>query len=189
MKRKCRNSNRTNRTGDAIFELNGNVYSLIAEPENQMAEKKTTGVKRVHRGKDKEDIIAALTSEQVGVFKEIWRLLLFAAQVGFQEKRRDPLASVDSGKGIDQSTFGNCPSWPGVSYLLTLVENCSSDSLSGAPEAEDTRLEVFQEYANGGLSVIREYFRDRIIDLDSVLSFIDMRSRTVSQEPDLDLSI
>jgi dnd system-associated protein 4 len=154
-----------------------------------MAEKRTSGVKRVHRAKDKEDLIVALTSEHVGVFKEIWRLLLFAAQIGFQEKRREPLGPVDSGKGIDQSTFGNCPSWPGVSYLLALVENGTSDSLSGAPEAEDSRLDVFQEYANGGLAVLREHFQDRIIDLDSVISFIDMRSRTVNQDPDLELSI
>lgn len=189
LKRKCRNSNRTNKTGDDIFELHGSIYSLIAEPHSVMTSNKPSRVKRVHRAKDKEEIIAALTSDQVGVFKEIWRLLLFAAQVGFQEKRREPLASIDSGKGIDQSTFGNCPSWPGVSYLLTLVENNSSESLSGDSNAEDSRLSVFEEYANGGLSVMGEYFRGRIIDLDSVLSFVDLRSRRASQEPDLELSI
>jgi len=153
------------------------------------SEKKASGSKRIHRARDKEEIIEALMSEQVGVFKEIWRLLLFAAQVGFQGGRREPLSSVDSGKGIDQSTFGNCPSWPGICYLMALVEANSSEILSGTADIEDLRLAVFQEYANGGLSILRDYFQDRVIDLDGILSFINERSQKGAQDVDLDLSI
>lgn len=191
LKRKCANSNRANTSGKAHFELTNGVFRILEREESFMSEKKGSGTKRIHRARDKEEIISALTSEQVGVFKEIWRLLLFAAQVGIQAQRRETLLSVDSGKGIDQSTFGNSPSWPGVSYLISLVEEDSSEVLGGTADAEDLRLVIFQEYANGGLSILRDYFQDRVIDLDGILSFINERSRKVDQdqEPDLDLAI
>jgi|GEM_PF-802079 len=191
LKRKCVNSNRTNTSGEALFELTNDVFRILKGKERVMSEKKASGTKRIHRARDKEEIISALTSEQVGVFKEIWRLLLFAAQVGIQDRRREPLVAVESGKGIDQSTFGNSPSWPGVSYLISLVEQDSSEVLGGTADAEDLRLVIFQEYANGGLSILRDYFQDRVIDLDGILSFINERSRKVDQdqEPDLDLAI
>lgn len=151
--------------------------------------KQTIGVKRIHRARDKEEIINSLTNEKVGVFKEIWKLLLFAAQVGIQAQKREVLASVDSGKGIDQSTFGNCLSWPGICYLTALVEEDSSESISGKTGAEDLRLTIFQEYANGGLSILKEYFADRTVDLDAILFFIGERTKEPAQEVNLDLAI
>lgn len=190
LKRKCSNSNRTDRTGEALFEMElGGVYKLISPATGERKEKKVTGTKRIHRARDKEGIINSLMDEKVGVFKEIWRLLIFAAQIGMQEGSRTPLGSVDSGKGIDQSTFGNCPSWPGLNYLMALVEEDSADSLAGSADAEERRLVIFQEYANAGLTVLQDFFQDRIVDLDGLLSFIDERSKDKAQEVDLDLVI
>jgi dnd system-associated protein 4 len=172
-----------------LFELRNGAYHLFKKETSPMNETKTAGTKRIHRARDKDEIIGALMSEQAGVFKEIWRLLLFAAQIGIKEGRKEPLATVDSGKGIDQSTFGNCPSWPGVCHLMGLVEKDSTEVLAGTAEAEDLRFTVFQEYANGGLSILRDYFRDRVVDLDGILSFINETSQKGNQDPDLDLAI
>lgn len=190
LKRKCQNSDRIDRTGTAHFELTINgVYRLKNNELNMITEKKSSGTKRIHRARDKEDIINALMSERIGIFREIWRLLLFAAQVGIRNKKRLPLASVDSGKGIDQSTFGNCPCWPGVCHLISLVEENNSDVLSGSAGAEDLRLTIFQEYANGGLEILKEHFQDRIIDMDTLIGFIQDHSKNANREVDLDLSI
>ncbi|MFT6862297.1 MAG: dnd system-associated protein 4 [Akkermansiaceae bacterium] len=193
LKRKSSNTPRTDRASDAVFELSSDgKFKILNEKEQMktMTKAKAAGTKRIHRAKDKEQIINALMSDNVGVFKEIWRLLLFAAQLGYHANRREPLASVDTGKGIDQTTFGNCPSWPGVAYLMGLVENDSSDVLQGTAEAEDERLTIFQEYANGGLSLIEEQFDGRLIDLDGLVDLINRSfSDGSAQEPDLDLSI
>jgi len=151
----------------------------------------SVGMKRVLRASDKEELIEELMSSRIGIFREIWRLLLFSAQVGLKEKRREPLKSVDTGKGIDQATFGNSASWPGILYLMSLAESGDSEVLSSSPQGEEQRVLLFQEYANGGLSVIKELFKDRTVDLDGVLSFIDThQARTAELEaPDLDLSI
>ena len=127
--------------------------------------------------------------DQVGVFKEIWRLLLFAAQVGMKDGKREPLKAVDTGKGIDQTTFGNCPAWPGILYLMSLVETGQSECLGGASDVEDDRIVIFQEYANRGLTKLKEFFSDRNADLDGLLAFIEIQRGSAAGLPDLELTI
>lgn len=190
IRRHTRNVERTDSLEPIYFELVGDdLYKLLPAEGRKVTPQPSTGIRRVHRAPDKEPIIKLLMSDQVGAFKEIWRLLLFSAQVGMQNRRREPLGSIDAGKGIDQTTFGNCPSWPGLSYLMALVENDSPECLSGSAQSEELRLNTFQEYANGGLSILKEYFSDRPVNLDAVLAFIDSQKQTGIAAADLDLSI
>lgn len=158
---------------------------------NRITRLQSIGIKRILRASDKEDLIEELMGNRVGIFREIWRLLLFSAQIGLKAKRREPLRSVETGKGIDQATFGNSSSWPGILYLMGLTETGDSGVLASSPEGEEQRVQLFQEYANGGLSVIREFFKDRAIDLDGVLALIESHQvqATELQAPDLDLTI
>lgn len=193
IRRHTKDVDRVDSSDLVLFEIEGEEnYKILGTPNmSKFAQKKSAaaGMKRVHRASDKEEIIRALTSEQVGAFREIWKLLLFAAQVGMANGRRDPLTTVDTGKGIDQGTFGNCPAWPGVAYLMSLAETQRSESLSGTTDAEDNRIVVFQEYANGGLGILKDFFKERPIDLDGLLAFIDSQSQKVTEKPDLDLMI
>ena len=146
-------------------------------------------MKRIQRAIDKEEIIKSLMSDQVGIFKEIWKLLLFAAQVGFKNNHRISLVSTDPGKGIDQNTFGNCPAWPGVLYLMSLAETQKSSCLSGSTDAEDERVLIFQEYANGGLELLEDFFSGRAMDLDGLLAFIETQRDESIGRLDLELTI
>jgi dnd system-associated protein 4 len=145
------------------------------------------GMKRIHRATDKEELIKELAGDSTRIFGAIWKLLLFAAQIGVANQRREPLAAVDSGKGIDQSTFSNCSAWPGVVYLMALVESGHTRALTA--DAEEERIALFEQYANGGLSMLQEFFRDRSINLDGLLEFITAHTAKVSAPPNLDLSI
>ena len=175
---------------DVLFELvSEDVYGLISGTRTTTRKRAVSGMKRIQRANDKEEIIKSLLSDQVGVFKEIWKLLLFAAQVGMRNDKRLPLKGVDAGKGVDQSTFGNCPAWPGVLYLMTLAETKNSNCLSGSVEAEDDRVSVFQEYANGGLEILRDFFAGRPLDLDGLLAFIETQREESAGRPDLELTI
>lgn len=175
---------------EILFELVGeDIYGLATGIRSTTRKRAGAGMKRIQRASDKEDIIKSLMSEQVGVFKEIWKLLLFAAQIGIKNNNRLPLKAADPGKGIDQSTFGNCPAWPGILYLMTLAETQKSESLSGSQEAEDERVAVFQEYANGGLAILQDFFAGRPIDLDGLLAFIETQKEESAGRLDLDLTI
>lgn len=190
IRRHTENVERTDSFNEVLFEMiSEDVYGLISGSRSTTRKRAGSGMKRIQRANDKEEIIKSLLSDQVGVFKEIWKLLLFAAQVGMRNDKRLPLKAVDAGKGIDQSTFGNCPAWPGVLYLMTLAETQKSDCLSGSEKAEDDRVSVFQEYANGGLELLRDFFAGRPLDLDGLLAFIETQREESVGRLDLELTI
>lgn len=190
IRRHTGNVERADSSAEILFEMVGDdVYGVIPSKRVNIRQRSGGGMKRIQRANDKEEIIKLLITDQLGVFKEIWKLLLFAAQVGVRNGRREPLGSVDSGKGIDQTTFGNCPAWPGLMYLMALTETESTICMSGAPEAEDIRISVFQEYANGGLSILQDFFASRPADLDGLLAFIESQREEAAGQPDLELTI
>jgi len=164
----------------------------LEDDANKEAPKRrgAVGMKRIHRAKDKEDIIELLTSDASGVFREIWKLLFFAAALGFKHSRREKLAAVDAGRGIDQSSFGNNPAWPGVLYLLGLAETDATEVLKATEEAEDERISIFEEYANGGLALLKEQFAGKNLSLDALLNFVQAESTpAANQKPDLRITI
>jgi dnd system-associated protein 4 len=128
-------------------------------------------MRRIQRALDKEDVVKVLTSGDAPLFKEIWRLVLFAAAVGYHFDRRDKLGAVDSGKAFPPNYISN-PAWPGVHYLLALVCTSEPHVLSGTDESDDERITIFEEYANGGLAVLKEQLEQRSYSLDSFLQFI-----------------
>ena len=190
IRRHTGNVERVDSSGEVLFEMiSDDVYGLSTGSRTNARKRTGSGMKRIQRANDKEEIIKSLMSDNVGVFKEIWKLLLFAAQVGMRNDKRLPLKAVDAGKGIDQSTFGNCPAWPGVLYLMTLAETQNSNCLSGTAEAEDDRVSVFQEYANGGLEILRDFFAGRPLDLDGLIAFIETQREESAGRLDLELTI
>lgn len=190
IRRHTGNVERMDSSDQVLFEMvSDDVYDLSMGSRTTNRKRTSSGMKRIQRANDKEEIIKSLMSDQVGVFKEIWKLLLFAAQVGMRNDKRLPLNAVDAGKGIDQSTFGNCPAWPGVLYLMSLAETQNSNCLSGTAEADDDRVCVFQEYANGGLDILRDFFAGRALDLDGLLAFIETQREASAGRLDLELTI
>jgi dnd system-associated protein 4 len=191
LKRYSSNSPRTDSRDTPRFQINPDKTYKMANKENPAKRTQSQGMKRIMRATDKEELIEELRSSRVGIFSEIWKLLLFAAQIGLKCGKREPLKSIETGKGIDQATFGNSPSWPGILYLMALSESGDSQVLAGSAEGEDQRIMLFQEYANGGLSVIKEFFKDRTVDLDGVLALIELHQVKQHQlgSVDLDLSI
>lgn len=187
LRRHAENVTRSDSHADVLFV---HIKDSIFWKAEKTAERRlrTLGVKRIHRAKDKEGIISDLTSSELGVFKEIWRLLVFAAMLGFQQKRRSPLLEVDQGKGIDQATFGNSPVWPGILYLVALSETESEEVMRTTENTESLRITLFEEYANGGLEILQEYFAKADLDLTSLVGMANDHSYGVlndSASPDL----
>ena len=56
-------------------------------------------------------------------------------------------------------------------------------------DAEDGRVSAFEEYANGGLSILKDFFSDRPLDLDGLLAFIESQRGECAGRPDLELTI
>jgi dnd system-associated protein 4 len=188
VRRKTLGVERVDLSKEAFFKLAGNeLYQLMKEP---LKRRGTVGMKRIQRASDKESIIELLTSDSVGAFREIWRLLFFAAMVGYKNGRREPLTSTQTGEGIRQDSFANNPVWLGTVYLLGLVETGSTDVLRATEESEDERIKVFEEYANGGLAILKEEFDASNGNLDALLSFIQSQTESSAPKtPDLKIAI
>lgn len=188
LKRHSAGSDRIDASDEILFmEVEPELFSRITQkPESRKM--RTPGTKRIHRAKDKEAIISELTSADLGVFKENWRLLIFAATLGHKSNRREPLISIDQGKGIDQATFGNCPAWPGILYLLALNETQSEEVMKSSEEAEDLRIKIFEEYANGGLSLLSEHFSKSDFEIASLVNLVaDSMEASAAPKPDLSI--
>lgn len=187
LKRHSQNTSRTDNSDEVLFiELAEDRFSKIIKPESRRM--RNPGSKRIHRAKDKETIISELTSSDFGVFKEIWRLLIFSASLGFSCGKRESLEAIDQGKGIDQATFGNCPTWPGLLYLLAINETQTEEVMRATEEAEDVRIRIFEEYANAGLSILREHFSKSDFDVTNLMELI-VQSKQREESPKPNLSI
>ena len=166
-----------------FIEVEPKTYDLIPGSSTKAYQ---PGMRRLYRATDKEPVIQVLMDERLGVFREIWRLLFFAATLGFRHNRRRPLESVATGKGIDQSTFGNNPAWPGICHLMGLVESESVDCMRASEEAEAARITTFEEYANGGLEILADRFLKMDADLDAFVAFVEEQIETAAtSSPDL----
>ncbi len=130
-------------------------------------------MRRIQRSQDKEELVKQLTTGENAAFGEIWRLMLFSAMLGYKLGRREPLGHKDSGKAMMESYFANCPAWPGVLYLLGLVEAQNTDVMIATEDAENRLLTIFEEYANGGLAYLNEQLRGRTPTLLNVLDIVN----------------
>ena len=72
---------------------------------------------------------------------------------------------------------------------MGLAVTDDSEILAGSEDAEDQRLNTFQEYANGGLMLLEEFFSNRAVDLDGMLAFIDTQMYQNELKPDLEFTI
>lgn len=114
-------------------------------------------ISRLVRDKESED----RNKEKLKLFGEIWELIIFASALGYHSGPPLPLKDADgeddamSGKSIDQDTFKGCNDWPGYIYLLSLANTRSSDCLNATEECDHDRVDVFAQYANGGLDILR----------------------------------
>lgn len=143
-------------------------------------------MRRIQRSHDKEELVKQLTTGENAAFGEIWRLVLFAAVLGYKLGRREPLGQKDSGKAIMESYFANCPAWPGVLYLLGLVETQKTDVMGSSEDAENNLVSIFEEYANGGLAYLDEQLRSRTPTLLNVLDVVNgITASSGSKAPNL----
>jgi len=126
-------------------------------------------MRRVQRDATKDELIKNLCDPKTGVFTEIWRLLLFAALLGKARNKREPLKQVDGSKSFPASYFSASPVWPGIIHLLALAEGSGPESLKA--ENWDESLRIFEEYANGGLSLLQGH--DSLFSSQGISQFIE----------------
>ncbi|MBO0350600.1 DNA phosphorothioation-associated protein 4 [Phormidium pseudopriestleyi FRX01] len=152
------------------------------------------GAYRIRVAKDKADLVTSLTSSdnKTGVFRHFTDVLVFAAALGARRKKRVPLGAISKTEPgpIDIDTFVT-KGYDLVIKLLAIAETKDSKIIApNDPDSEEIRAQIFEEYANGGLEILREELRGAVDYTERILLILlSERFKKTSSEPDeFDLS-
>jgi dnd system-associated protein 4 len=134
---------------------------------------------RVYLAADKEDVITFLHDQ--GPFGTRAAVIAFAAAYGYREGRREPFER--SGKDIRWGIFQE----EGKSFIADLIAAAEvSDLKIMRDEQGPERRQIFAEYANGGLALLRDRVKDNPLPpldviLDMVLAIEEPRNTTTTE--------
>lgn len=148
---------------------------------------------RIRIAKDKAELVKALTiaSETTGPFQTYADVMVFAAALGAKRKKRVTLGEI-SKKEASPIAFEVFVSrgYELAIKLLAIAETKDTKILSPTDvESEERRIQIFEEYANGGLEILQEELRGAV-DYTERLLLMLISERTKSEQPaeEFDLS-
>lgn len=139
--------------------------------------------RRLSRPRDKDDLLQQLTED--GPFDEYRDVLVFAAALGWHERRRVALAA--KGEPIRWEVATNRRGTEALVNMIAAVESGDPEILAEARFEE--RLTIFEEYANGGLEILRALLATEPRPaVDVVLELVQRVSRANRARDVIDLS-
>jgi dnd system-associated protein 4 len=122
-------------------------------------------MRSIIRSKAHGPLIAKLTLKDpktgIAAFPTIKALQCYAALLGFDQKRREPLDKKET-ENIEWHTFNN-DGYTQYIYLIALAETKSINVLkydvdnSQPGDAEEDMVRIFEEYANGGFAILESW--------------------------------
>lgn len=131
---------------------------------------------KIRIAKDKADFVKSLTlsDNNTGLFQTYADVIAFAASLGNKRKKRLRLGEISKREpgAIDVDIFVS-RGYDMVIKLIAIAETKNPQILSHLDgELEAQRLQIFEEYANGGLEILREEFRGAADYTDRLLLFL-----------------
>lgn len=116
----------------------------------------------VKRSKVHEATLQKLGGKESAMFPTLREALTFCAVLGYKERRKLPLDPNAGNEDIAFAQYFNNDAVDTV-FALALADTKTSDILR--PEREKECVQIYEEYANGGLELIQSWI-DRFADLD-----------------------
>jgi dnd system-associated protein 4 len=116
----------------------------------------------VRRSKIYEGTLQQLGGKDATMLPTLREALTFCAVLGYKERRRLP---INQNSGVEDIAGAQYQLNEAVDILfaLALAESKNSDILK--PEREKECIQIYEEYANGGLELIQSWI-ERFADLD-----------------------
>lgn len=145
--------------------------------------------RRIRFAKEKQDLIRKFLSSEdgTGPFKLQADVIAFAAALGAARGRREPLPEALA-EPIRQDVFDR-QGYDTLINLLAVQSEQSAAILEDSDEMIAKRSLVFEEFANGGLSILAEETKGQVDFSQAVLLMVsDTRKRDNVDTPTFDLS-
>lgn len=151
------------------------------------------GVSRIRVAKDKADLVKALVASDstTGPFQTYADAIVFAAALGAKRKKRSPLGTIATKEpGPIALDIFVSRGYDLVFKLLAIAETKDANGLSFFDETnEEQRIQIFEEYANGGLEILRDEFRGAVDYTERILLVLSSeRFKKEVPQGDFDLS-
>ncbi|OUL23378.1 dnd system-associated protein 4 [Nostoc sp. T09] len=111
---------------------------------------------RIRVAKDKAELVKSLVAskETTGPFQTYVEVMIFAAALGAKHKKRVPLEVISKDLSpLRQEYFTS--SFAVLINLLSITETEDIKILGEDDMADEQRIHIFEEYANGGLEIIQ----------------------------------
>jgi dnd system-associated protein 4 len=143
---------------------------------------------RVQISQDKAELVKALRAKEdgTGLFATYADVLTFAAVLGFQQKKRSPLGkfSRKDPDAVLQEQFRD----RSIIDLIAIAETDDPKILTSDQATDLQKVEIFQEYANGGLEILSQELQGVKKPLEQTLLILYLeRHRQKSDTDELDL--
>ena len=148
---------------------------------------------RIRVAKDKAELVKALVdfNGARGPFQTYADAIVFAAALGAKYKKRSPLKIISNSEPapISLEIFISRGYEP-VIKLIAIAESEDPKILSAyEPDAEERRVQIFEEYANGGLEKLQDELRGAVDYTDRLLLIaIAQRFHNETTDEEFDLS-
>jgi dnd system-associated protein 4 len=147
----------------------------------------------INRSRVHEELVQRLSMQNIPgsdrkLFPTIRELLCFAALLGFSEQRRVPL---DRSQGVEDISYQQFEREPAAEDLLWVIAVAESGDVEVLREGEEPHCaQIFEEYANGGLGLIKDFmlrnggeYPDR-----ALMALLKERKYLQPTQPDPDLA-
>jgi dnd system-associated protein 4 len=148
---------------------------------------------RIRISKDKADLVKALmiANDTTGPFQTYADIVTFAAALGAKRKKRVPLGEIAKKEpGPIALEIFVSRGYELAIKLLAIAETKDTQILSpNDVDAEENRIQIFEEYANGGLEILQEELRGAVDYTERLLlMLISEREKQEQPEGEFDLS-
>ncbi|MGC1395851.1 MAG: DNA phosphorothioation-associated protein 4 [Coleofasciculaceae cyanobacterium] len=146
---------------------------------------------RIRVAKDKADLVKALTvlEGSTGPFPTYADVMVFAATLGMKRKKRVALGEISCEPSPISFEVFISRNYDLVFKLLAIAHTKDSKILSTIePSAEEKRIEIFEEYANGGLEILRDELRGIVDYSEQLLLFLSNERGKSEPEEEFNLS-
>lgn len=145
---------------------------------------------RIKIAKDKANLVKALkaSNDPNGLFQTYVDVMVFAAVLGAKRKKRVPLVEVARDLDPIRRDYFDNNKCEMIINLLAISETQEQKILADDEQSDQQRIKIFEEYANGGLEILRDELRGVVDYCDQILLLLSSeRFKQQRQDNDFDL--
>jgi dnd system-associated protein 4 len=148
---------------------------------------------RIRIAKDKAELVKSLilTTDNHSPFQTYADIILFAAVLGVKQQKRIPLKDISHTEpGPISSEVFISRGYDPVMKLIAIAETQNINIIApNQPEFEQQRLNILEEYANGGLEILQQELRGAVNYTDRLLLLLSWyKNRQIENPIEFDLS-